>query len=606
MEKKSDTIQATNNKKIKRYLKLLITIIILVLALWFIIIYPKMEFSKNEDKFLDAAKRYFQINSTKLPNEGNTSTVTLQTLYHQKYVSDIKTVYTKDACNIGDSWVKVQRKEGEYKYYVYLECGTFKSSVDHEGPVITLNGDKVMNLQKGEKFTDPGIKSVKDKTDGQIDTSKVVVKGNVNTNKAGTYEITYTVLDSFKNKTVVTRKVVVSLDLSTAINNDTNKEKIYKGLAENNYIKFAGQMFRIVNLNNDGTVKIVSNEDVGTVNYEDIDKWLNDYYYSNIYSKSKDLLITNYKWCNDQVGEKELSSRKKCVNNTNKQVVGLLSISDYNNSLDSAGNSYLYPNTINWISDYLSKSSAWTTRSAFAGTQAKYYSFNKDYNFSVRPAFILKKGLKVTGGDGSETSPYIIDQFKTGKVGTKINTRYSGEYVSYGDTKYRIVEIENGYTKVVSNSILRNSVKDITIQYNTSSKAKIYNPKEKDNVGYYIENNTSKYLKSDIFVKRVIKVPIYKKQATYSGKKTTKEYSVKFSAPSIYDLYSTVNSANYWLRDSSEKQYIKYLVSNNSTIYYDELPDKFDAGIRISAYVDKNATILSGTGTEEDPYILAK
>lgn len=606
MEKNSDTIQKKNKNKIIKYLKIFITLIIVIGVLWFIVIYPKMEFSKNEKKFVNAAKRYFQINSTKLPNEGNISTVTLQTLYHQKYVSDIKTVYTKDVCNIGDSWVKVQRKEGEYNYYVYLECGTFKSSVDHEGPVITLNGDEVMNIQKGSKFTDPGIKSVKDKTDGEIDKSKVVIKGNVDTNKAGTYEITYTALDSFKNRTTKTRKVVVSLDLSTAIKNDTNNEKIYKGLATNNYIKFAGQLFRIVKLNTDGTVKIVSDEDVGTVNYDDIDKWLNNYYYSKIYSKSKDLLVTNYKWCNDQIGEKELSNRKKCVNNNNKQVVGLLSLADYNNSIDDVGNSYLYPETINWMSDYQSKNSAWTTRNAYAGTESRYYSFNKEYNFSVRPTFILKKGIKVTSGDGSQDNPYIIDKFKTAKVGEKVNTRYSGEYVSYGDTLYRIVEKEDGYTKVVSSTILRNDMTEITTSYNTSSKAKIYNPKEKNNVGYYIENNTSKYLKSDIFVKRPIKVSIYSKKATYSGKKTSKEYNVKFSAPSIYDLYSTVNSANFWLKDSSQKQYIKYLVSHNSTIYYNELPDNFDAGIRISAYVDKNATILRGKGTKDDPYVLTK
>ena len=606
MDKNSDTVKKTNKKSgYIKYIKIFITIAIVLVVVWLVIIYPKMIFSKNEDKFLDAAKRYFEVNTSKLPNEGNLSTVTLQTLYHQKYVSDIKTVYTNDACNIEDSWVKVKRDEGEYKYFVYLECGSFKSSADHDGPVITLNGDEVIEIQKGEKFTDPGIKSVKDKTDGKIDVKEVVVKGNVDTNKAGTYEITYTVLDSLKNRTTITRKVVVSLDLATVIETDTNKGNVYKGLVENNYISFAGRLFRIVNLNSNGTVKIVSSEDVGTVNYDDIDKYLNDYYYENIYEDSKDLLVKNYKWCNDQVGSKELASRKKCVNNTNKNVVGILSLADYNSSIEN-GNSYLYTDTINWMSDYTSKSEAWGTRVAFFGSEEQYYAFDRDYNFSVRPAFVLKKGIKVVDGTGSKDDPYVIDNFKKGKVGDKINTRYSGEYVSYGDTVYRIVEKEDGYTKVVSNDTLYFNYNEIVTSYETDDKAKIYNPKEKGNVGYFIENETSKYIKSDIFVKRKIEVPIYSKVATYSGKKTTKEYSVKFSAPSIYDLYSTVNSVDFWLKDSSKKNYMKYVVSENATIYYNELPNNFSAGIRISAYLDKNVTILSGKGTEDSPYVLAK
>ena len=38
-------------------------------------------------------------------------------------------------------------------------------------------------------------------------------------------------------------------------------------------------LFRIVGLNSDGSVKLISAEAVGTVNYDDINTWLNDYYY---------------------------------------------------------------------------------------------------------------------------------------------------------------------------------------------------------------------------------------------------------------------------------------------------------------------------------------
>ena len=597
---KSDTVKKKN--KIVSYLKILITLIIIGVVVWVVIIYPRLTFSRNEDKFLTAAKRYFEINASKVPSEGKISTVTLQTLYHQDYVDDIKTVYKKDSCNTSGSWVKVKREGGEYKYFVYLECGSLKSVIDHDGPNIVLNGKEKIVLEKGSKFEDPGIKSVKDTTDGDIDIKNVTVSGKVNTNKVGTYKIKYSVKDSLLNETVKTRVVVVQQSISSTIKSDNNNSKVYKGAVLNNYIKFSGQLYRIVGLNSDGTVKIVSNDDVGSVNYDDIYKWLDEVYYDSLTSEAKDMIVTNYKFCNDQINDKELDKRVKCVNNTNKQKVGILSIADYNSSLDKNNSSYLYTNTINWMSDYNDKNSAWTTRTYFNGTDSNYYLFSRKYNFSVRPVVILKKGLLISDGDGTYNDPYIIDNFKKGKVGDKINTRYSGEYVKYGDRVYRIVKVEGGYTKVVSTG----PSLQLNIGYSDKVKTKVYNPSESGNIGYYIENNVSKYIKSDIFVKHKVVVPIYSGVSTYSGKKKEKTYSVKFSAPNIYDLYSSVGESDYWLINSSTKEDTKYMVSSNMVIRYTTLNDSQTANVRFSAYLGKNVTILSGNGTKDNPYQLQK
>jgi peptidoglycan/xylan/chitin deacetylase (PgdA/CDA1 family) len=78
---------------------------------------------------------------------------------------------------------------------------------DTTKPVITLKGNASMSIQLGNKFTDPGY-TASDDVDGNL-TSKVTVSGTVNTGKAGTYTITYTVKDAAGNKTVVSRKVQV-------------------------------------------------------------------------------------------------------------------------------------------------------------------------------------------------------------------------------------------------------------------------------------------------------------------------------------------------------------------------------------------------------------
>ena len=110
-------------------------------------------------------------------------------------------------------------------------------------------------------------------------------------------------------------------------------------------------------------------------------------------------------------------------------------------------------------------------------------------------------------------------------------------------------------------------------------------------------------------IKKEIEVPIYDKLATYSGKKTVKKYKVSLAAPDMYEMFSGVNSdttSQYWLRNSSKEQFRKYLVSNTNIIYYNQVLDTMQAGVRVVGYINKDATILSGKGTYSNPYILEK
>lgn len=74
-------------------------------------------------------------------------------------------------------------------------------------PEIILAGDTQITIQAGNTYTEPGYTAT-DNVDGDI-TDKVQVEGSVNTNRAGTYTITYSVTDSYGNTTKVTRTVTV-------------------------------------------------------------------------------------------------------------------------------------------------------------------------------------------------------------------------------------------------------------------------------------------------------------------------------------------------------------------------------------------------------------
>lgn len=79
--------------------------------------------------------------------------------------------------------------------------------IDPEAPVLTLKGDKKITITAGDKWKEPGY-TAQDNVDGDL-TSKVEITGSVNHRIAGTYTLTYTVRDSFGNKTSVKRTVVV-------------------------------------------------------------------------------------------------------------------------------------------------------------------------------------------------------------------------------------------------------------------------------------------------------------------------------------------------------------------------------------------------------------
>ncbi len=593
------------NKGLVRLIRLIITIAIICLFVWYFVLSPYITFRQNEKEMIKAAERYYEINLDKLPTGTRISTVTLQTLSREKYIDkDFYVPFSKTPCSITNSWVKVKHTDSGYKYYAYLECGALKSATDHKGPTITLNGDDEITINKDEKYEELGVKKVVDNTDGKMDVSEVTIDSSkVDTSKIGTYKVTYTALDSFKNKTEKVRTVKVVQELKNTVVKDTNSTGVYTGKVENNYISFSGNLFRIVKVENDN-VKIVSADDVSNVNYSGLDTWL-EYYYKHLADSSKEYIVKT-KYCNDRVTD---ITTKKCSSYTKEKNVYILSIEDINNSLDSSGDSYLYPSTIVWLSNTKTDKETWSTRNMFFDSADKYSSFSKDYNLGIRPVITIKGTTLITKGTGTKEDPYQINDMKKGQADEKLNTRYSGEYVEYSNMLWRIVETEeSGTVKVISTSNI-NIDGEKRISYDGSITNRIYNPSQKGNIGYIINQKVSDTVDEEYFVKTEIKVPIYKTKAKYKEETKTKKYKVKFHAPDMYDLYTAQNEnllSGYWLLNSSQDKGVVYMISPIGVVYNTGVPDSNTAGIRTVGYLNKNCKIVSGEGTKEEPYKIAK
>ena len=599
-------------KGFDKRIKIIIVIAMAALFVWFLILSPMIQFRNNEKQFENAARRYFDLNSDQLPTGERVKTLSLNTLYKKSYLKeDFHVPYSSKLCSITDSWVKVRRENNEYRYYVYLDCGFLTSRVDHRGPQIRLNGKDEITINLGEKFEDPGVSSVVDDTDGEMELSSVTIKSDVNENRAGTYEITYTAFDGFRNKTVVTRKVNVVKVLSGIVKNDLGARENYTGDPTNNYVRLSNMDFRIYGIDSNDNVILVADEDVANVNFTKIEKWLDEVYLKHFTEEAKNLLVES-EFCNASIGAKNTDT-VQCNSYTKKRYAYVPSIIDINRAKEENKN-FMKPHTISWTGNARNGHEAYVTRDIFYEDAygKSFLSIDSSYNYGVRPKIVIKGDVLVINGDGTRENPYTFGETTKAKGGSNLNTRYSGEYITISGVLWRIIEVEkDGTVKVISVDTL-GTLSDRPLTYTNPEEALLtYNPKDKENYGYYINNRSSKYIDTSFFVAREVDAPVYKDKIVYGEEKKVNTYKVKISPPNMYDMFSaqefgrTNHSHSYWLINSTDSTNRYCGVITDIGVPLNESIGQYDFyGVRAVAFIRKGTIISSGSGTYESPYKL--
>lgn len=599
-----------DKKKIAFNIKFIISLIIVGLFVWYLIISPMMKFHDNEKQMINAAKRYFEINSNELPTGKRIKTLSLSTLYSKSYLeNDFYVPYTSNVCDQTDSWVKVRKNNsGEYEYLVYLDCGVLQSSIDHTGPEIKLNGSEEVTIGLGSKYKEEGVKSVVDNTDGKLDVKDVVIKGNVDTSKVGTYEVEYIAFDSLKNRTSVTRKVNVINNLNSVVKKALNGAKNFTGNPTNNYVRLSNMLYRVYGLDSNNNIILVAAEDVSNVNYTKLNEWLNKYYYNHLNDFTKKLIVKS-KYCNMKITD-TTTDTTECSGYTDKVNIFVPSVVEVNKAAAGSEN-FMKTYTMSWVGNSGDDGKAYITRSFFSAENEgkSFIAYDTTYNFGVRPMFTIKGNISAVSGDGSITDPYTFGDSTPIKGGEELNNASTGEYVNISGDLYRVIDVENGYTKVVAeDSITRSS--ELVLAVPTIAVTELtYNPKVKGSVAYIINNESGQYIDTSYFVNHNVKVPIYKKDIIYGEEVKTEKYKAKVFAPNMYEMFSAqVNayghvSHGYWYLNTSKTSFYISAVTdigvplNKETRY-------LSFGIRPCAYIKDNVIVTSGLGTRNNPYII--
>ena len=183
-----------------------------------------------------------------------------------------------------------------------------------------------------------------------------------------------------------------------------------KGNLNNNYIWYSGFLWRIMGINADGTVRLITDENVTAIPWGTDDTaenwdgsyakdWLNNYFYPRLKGNN---IIKEETWCSETTTDKN-STRTTCTNNLSTKTtrVGLLTLDEYN--LAGGSSSYLNIGQNQWTMTPYSSSNAWLVYS-----DGNAYSNSVSSTYGLRAVINVNSNVTITGGNGTLGETWMV------------------------------------------------------------------------------------------------------------------------------------------------------------------------------------------------------
>ncbi len=373
----------------------------------------------------------------------------------------------------------------------------------------------------------------------------------------------------------------------------------------NNYIYYSGKLWRAVSYDIvTETVKAVTNDTITSIYYNhanssayassDVETWLNNEFLNSL--KDSSTFLSNASW--NSTPNTNINDNASSNDKLHRSRVGLISTYELG-KIDSWYNNGSYT----WL---LSEGSSGNSLYA-RGTAVT--SSGSTTILGVRPTVVFSPDVLVYSGSGTSSSPYIIDNTAkaTGKVGENINTRYSGEYVTIGGNKYRIVSNDGQKVKVIGTSKLMSGMfSDNHYDYASSS------------LRASIEANSalnSNLISNGDFCLDTINNANLVYQSSKCLSSSRLNSNIKVGLPKIGDLFSTAVPGvtnNYWTinpnveTDASGNNYnaTMNVITPNGGVATATISSTND--VVVVFYLDSLVKISGGSGTDTSPYSLTK
>ena len=250
---------------------------------------------------------------------------------------------------------------------------------------------------------------------------------------------------------------------------DDDNTCVYKGEVSDNYLTYSGNTYRILGIDAKNNIYAVSEKNVTLMysglehGYDEsyINKWLNmsekDHsgIFENILFNSELLDYTSM--CSDKVSDLE---KIECNDRNDNNRITLLSLYDYK---EAGGKSSFLNNGESYYLSTLNDSNE-----VYYITPTGDISVIKNIATisGVRPVITINYNTELIDGKGSEKDPYIIEKHE---VKTLADV-YVGNYVSFNDVTYKVVNRTEDSTKVAGVEVLSDDESKLLKPFGGSSK----------------------------------------------------------------------------------------------------------------------------------------
>ena len=384
--------------------------------------------------------------------------------------------------------------------------------------------------------------------------------------------------------------------------------------------------------NEEKTTKLVTQWNISSINYSSgstafegsyMEDWLNDTSADGFLGNLRDyenFIVTDAKW-NATLDATSLGSitRPSDSGTIVTDAVGLLNMYEYQESFRGTtyGNGYLNNGLWWWT---LTPYNTSYVRSVYSDGVAGISSPTNATG--VRPSINLKSSVRIADGDGTIDNPYRLNgDNDTNLSGTLLSSRYSGEYIRFGNDEnnlYRIVSHENGSgTKIVSDQPLKSSGNFLSSVFDSNSSVSY---SSSNTIGAFlngeyltnyvdttysdmIEDSTTWYLGTvgSGTSYKLAKYTDTNMSSTTSSTIDAKVGLLRFGELMAGQFDRNENNINYWTLTPYNTSNVRSVRSDGRA--YNFTPT--DAtGVRPSINLKSNVQIASGTGTKLDPFVL--
>ena len=376
-----------------------------------------------------------------------------------------------------------------------------------------------------------------------------------------------------------------------------------------NYVWYSGKMWRITAVNSDGTMKMITDDNMTTISYGSnttfansyIYQWLNEDFLDTLYNY-QNILVENSTW--NATVSSNVTTKLGNTTLVSSTSVGLLNTYEYYMSYKNVGESSSYLNNNYWwwlLNSGDGSARIWSVNNSNVATPLKTVSDS----LGVRPAINVKSNVVIASGSGTEDNPYRIKgdiTLKPEGEGT-LAERIPGEYVFVRESAsdycmYRIVSIDATENSV---KLIRDEHLNSSLFSGTSSNWKsseIYN---------YLNNTENGWLSGGNYFEKIIEGKYYigtHAQSSNYQDTMTEETNSFVGIPRYGEMFAAPisSSENTWLITPSTDTELWSIYSDGSA---DIIPVvNAAAAIRPTIYLANDAIIYSGEGLPNDPFVL--